>query len=177
MNSFDRYVKAKTNTSKLHIDTLELLKVALGYLEERGLALSEEERAKTIGKVPGSDCMTIGFLLLAYNGSKLTLLIEQQPDLFSEEVRQGIKNGKVLDFLFKGAHRLRNEADFKTFINDERVQILWRKFVKANKHEIFNSMEINAIRGKKNLLLTQQLLNDVNHQTGITFSLNFDAPA
>lgn len=83
MTSFDRYVKAKTSQSKLHIGTLELLEIAKQYLEERDLLQPYEERKMTEGKVPGSDSMTIGFLLLAYNGSKLTYFIESHPELFS----------------------------------------------------------------------------------------------
>ena len=93
--------------------------------------------------------------------------------MFSQQVIDDIKEGKPLDFLFKSAHRLRNEKDFKTFISDARVQILWRKFIKTNKNEIFNNMEVNAIRGKNNLIQTENLLNEVAQFTGINFQLVF----
>jgi hypothetical protein len=74
--------------------------------------------------------------------------------LFKPQVIDQTQEGKDLDFIFKGAHRLRNEKDFKVFISDPRIQILWRKFIKSNKYDIFNSMETNAIRGENNLIQT-----------------------
>jgi len=174
MTSFDRYVKSKAKQSKLHIDTVDLLRIAHEYLEERGLTLPEDEENKNPNHIVGSDAMSIGFLLLAYNGSKLTFFIESHPQLFSQYVLDSIKENQVLDALFKGAHKLRNESDFKTFIADKRIQILWRKFIKTCKHEIFNSMETNAIRGRKNLEHTQELLNEVSSHTGIQFKLIFE---
>jgi hypothetical protein len=149
--------------------------MAHNYLTERGLILSEEEYNKSVGKVIGSDSLTVGFLLLAYNGSKLTYFIESHRDLFSQEIVDNIKEGKYLDLLFRGAHKLRNEKDFEDFVQDPRICLLWRKFVKANKSEIFNSTETNAIRGKKNLKQTEDLLNGLSKHTGIVFQLNFDS--
>jgi len=143
-------------------------------LQERGLALPEEERNQTLGQIVGSDLMSIGFLLLSYNGSKLTFFIETHPQYFSQAVLDSIKPGKTLEALFKGAHKLRNEHDFHSFIADKRIQVLWRKFIKTCKNDIFNSMDTNAIRGKKNLQHTQDLLNEVSPHTGIQFRLIFE---
>jgi hypothetical protein len=41
MTSFDRYVKAKSSQSKLHVETVDLLKIANQYLIDRGLSLPE----------------------------------------------------------------------------------------------------------------------------------------
>lgn len=61
--------------------------------------------------------------------------------MFEAQVIDEIKPGKSLDFLFKGAHYIRNQEDFHRFISDSRVQPFWRKFIKVNKSEIFNSVD------------------------------------
>jgi hypothetical protein len=71
--------------------------------------------------------------------------------MFDQEVIEEIQTGKGLDFLFKGAHYIRNQDDFHKFISDQRVQVFWRKFIKANKNDIFNSTDQNSIRGNHNL--------------------------
>ena len=98
----------------------------------------------------------------------------QHPNLFSQDVIDEIQADRALDFLFKGAHYIRNKDDFQRFITDQRVQVFWRKFIKAKKHEIFNSMDINSIRGMQNLEQCESLLNEVSNYTGIVFKIQFE---